>query len=1505
MSDQPKKPKRKRRILFVILVLLLCFGVVGWLVANSVARSKIENQLIAAGVKSPQIGSVRVGFGGVTASDIQIDAADGVKVDIQQLSVQQSIFQLARGVTPMDAIVVSGGEVSLDSRAMTGDSSFSLKDLDLEKISLPAQKIELDDFHVAIFDEDGRVELAVQAAELTEVDGKFELSAATSFLDGPLEFNGNVTRSSGKVDIEFSGQHLHLVDQKWQKWPGIGPAVLRHLGADSVFDLNGKLGGSFSDGIRYLADIDTKDASLYIPKFKLPIAIREADVRIEDGLVSYRKVVAALGDGDVVNATGSTSIDGLPCRSKFEGDFTAVDVADLRKLVKEIPVKVKGTATGVVVGSVDVNEALETTLRIDAKGDTAEASFGNINASTGYVDVQIQPLVLTQLGKTIDLQGAVTVKATTKDQNVDGVLATFDLQALDRQFEFEMLGSGKVDLVIPLNSAADLRTWDMKINSTANAASVGGMKLQDLKLTTFLEDGQLVFQPTTAVLADDPTANVNVFVKWPLPNNAVEAIAETGEIRAAGSNLPPREAIKFFDRQMANANIDYQFKSQVVSLATSGISGAVNFESTIILPAAVDRPIKSWNVAANVLDSTVDLGSHQFEKLRTGLTIKDGILQLKDLEGQLTGGGSIKAGADINLVTSELSDVFLNANRFPATWLGSTIVQLDSSGEFSRRTGLNNENVGEKLGGFFDATIKMDNERSSRILWNAHSDHISIFGKPFRALTASGQYENDFSIQKLKADLPGGGKASMDGDWVVGSDAGELKLRWNGASVSDLLENELNLPESFSSLSKGEMTVSFEDSSPVFAGTVDLIEPKGFGGTFADHRFNVQTTGNRISFEDVETGDRNGLNLKGWFEFNRPFAFEVTGATKSMPLSTAVFDQLSGYVTSKFTASGEASAWKLKSSGMAKVEQFGFENTLLSDIKSKWDFDTTRNEQRLIVDGFGGRIELDSANSTADDLVFDLNQLDLAEFAVFRKLPVKLSGIASGKTTIGDWRNPETRTLRAAGVAESVSVGRARISNVAAKASLTDGGQQLAYSVDSQMLDGKFEISGATKLKSGGNPFDNRFPLKVRLTNARMRRFAESISTSPSQNLRQLQGRISVAMDWDVTPGKYPGGSGKVSIEDAKWKNRLVSRKIQSDISLNDGIMQLKNIRADLQQGEIAGRATIPLVGSAAGAYQLDVRNFSLKRMMDVLLDDPIQANGQINARISGRTGRTITGRGTLGVSRAGLFGVSNQAMKLPIRFRVVPQQRTARIEMPRTRFKAFQGNVSGSASIDIGSRLRMETKLDLANIDSQTLIRSLTGYNNTGNGKLNGRLELSSRNIRTANDLNGTFRGDLKQSTAFSFPLLDQVTRFLGNTASLRSNRFNSDSIDLVLSKGRVNVRQFRLQNSLASISVSGDAWLDGRLDMEVAARVERLDQPTLIDQLAGSPIARLTGPQAVFFAQAAEFLSERIVFLDVGGTTRRPQLRLNPGKLLKEEAIRYFLRGSQILPNTIGQNN
>ena len=1487
----------------VILGILLLLCVVGWFWLNSFVRSKVEGQLAGAGFADSQVGSVQVGLNGVTAKDIQLNN-DGLRIDLDELVVSQSIFELAKGDTPIDSVEIVGGELEVDSRILKGDSDFSLADLDLMSLDVPVQAVTVRDVQLRLFDDDGAVELTINDVELDSTENSLGLNGSVAALDGDLEFSGDLKKQSADLEIEFAGKQLHLVDQKWQRWPGIGPAVLKHLGADSTFDLNGAVSGNLKTGIKYFANIDTEDAWLYIPKFDLPIAIHSAKVKIQDGLVTYEKVVAGLGDNDIVNATGTTTIDGLPTLSKFQGDFSGVDVADLRKLVKEIPVKVFGTTTGNVIGSVDVNELLETTLRIDAQGETNESGFGSIAASTGNVDVQIQPLVLTKQGKTIDLQGAVTVDATTKEQNVDGVLGTFDLQALDRQFEFEMLGTGHVDLVIPLDSAADLRTWKLAVASTANKGSVGGMPLQDLKINSYLDNGQLVFDQTTARLADDSEAGIDVKVRWPLPNRAAESIAKTGVVEASGINVPPVDAIRFFVRQMKNAEIDYEFEPQIGMLADSKIEGALNFTSRIELPADADRPIDSWNVAATVSDSKLNFAAQKLNNLAADVSIKDGVLSVSDLNGKVTTGGNIAAGVSLNLATNELSDVQLTAAKFPATWLASTIIRLDSSGKFVERTGLSADNLLEQLKGSFDAKIWIDPTEKNRILWDASSAALTIFGREFEAVEAAGKYEESFDIKRIKTELPGGGNALLEGDWIAGSDDGKFNLQWKSASLVPLLGEQITLPSSFASFSDGDMEISFEDSKPIFSGIFDLIEPKAFGGTFADHSFEVTTVNDRIHFRDIRA-KKNTVSLEGSFSSIKPYDFELKGKTKSFPLSTAIFDKLSGFATSKFDLSGQASPWKIKSSGSASFENLNFDNSKLTDIQTTWGFDTSKpNEQRLKLAGFGGVATLDSSHGESDDLVFAISDVELAELAAFRKLPVEFSGAVTGKAIIKNWQVPDKRVITASAKSNDIRVSRTRLPRAIGKASLSEGGKKLQYLFESQLLDGKLICSGDTELSSMTNPFTSTFPVNVRLVNGRLTRLAESTSPSPMKALKQVEGQVSLSMDWEVTPGVYPKGSGIVTLDDVKYKNRLVSRKIFSNIFLDDGIMQLKQISADLQQGKIDGRAVIPLVGSAAGSYELDVRNFSLPVMLKVLLDDPVESNGFVNARISGRTGSVITGSGILGVSQAGLFGVANQSMKVPVRFRVVPGQQKARIEIPNTRFKAFRGTVDGKASLDVGSRLRLESKLELSNIDSKTLIQALSGYN-TGNGKLSGKLELSGRNIRTANDLVGSFNGKLKQTNAFSFPLLDQVTRFVGNSAGLRNDQFNSDAIELGLSKGRVDIKQIRLQSALASIFISGDAWLNGKLKLEVAARVERLNQPTLLDQLAGSPIARAAGPQAAFFAQAADFLSERIVFVDVTGTATRPQLRLNPGKQLKEEVIRHFLRGSQILPNVNGPNN
>ena len=1502
MTNQPKKRKRRKALIVLAgIIVLLC--VVGWFWLNSFVQSKIQSQLADAGFSDAKIGSVQVGLGGVTVRNIEL-ANDSVSANVSKLVVNQSIFQLASGTAPIDSVEINGGQIAIDASSLSEESTFSFDDLDLESLEVPSELIATD-LGIRLFDEDGAVELKFEDVNLTSNEASFELSGNATALDGALAFDGDLEKKSTDLQVNFDGKQLHLVDQDWQRWPGIVPAVQRHLGADSTFDVTGAVNGNLKTGIKYLADIDTRDAWLYIPKFELPIAIHSADVKIQDGLVTYEKVVAGLGDDDIVNATGTTTIDGLPCRSKFQGDFTGVEVVNLRKLVKQIPLKVFGAATGSVIGSVDVNERLETTLRINAQGDTNQAGFGQITANTGNVDVQIQPLVLTQNGKTIDLQGAVTVEATTKDQNVDKVLATFDLQELDRQFEFEMLGSGNVELVIPLDSAADLRTWTMEIASTADQGSVGGLPLENLRITTRLDQGQLVFDPAVAKLTDTNDAEVDVTVKWPLPNPAAESIAVTGVIEASARNMPPTDAIQFFNRQMDNANIEFGLRPTLEALSNSDIDGALNFASRIELPSGNERPIDSWKVSASVSDSKVSAFNQSCNNLVANVAIRDGILSVSELNGQIANGGSIASDIMFDLATSELKNAELVAKKFPAVWLAGTIIETDSSGKFIDRTGLNRDNVTEKLSGLFDATITVDPENQNQILWEADSAELTIYEKQFDDVQASGKYDDSFDIKRITTRLPGGGSAKLDGDWIAGSDDGKFNLQWKGASVASLLESQFVLPESFSSFSDGDLEITFENENPVFNGKVELIEPQALGGTFADHTFQIETIGNRIHFRDLP-GKKNGVSLDGSFSAQRPYDFDVAGKTKSMPLSTAMFDKLSGDATSNFKISGQASPWSLKTTGKANFNSLYFDKTNLSDVQTQWDFDTEKTGKHVLkINGFGGAASLDSSKSSLDDLIFKLDELELAELAAFRKLPVELSGSVTGVATLKDWRSSESRTIVGSATSNTIRVGKARLTRAIGNASLTNGGKTLEYSLESQLVDGKLECSGTTELDSISNPFANSFPVKVRLTNGSLARLADSVSTSPIQALKQLQGRVSVVMDWEVTPGVFPKGSGVVSLEDIKYRNQLVSRKIFSDIQLDNGVMQLKRINADLQQGEIAGRAVIPLFGSAAGSYDLDVRNFSLPRMLQVLIKDPVESSGLVNARISGRAGRTITGSGTLGVSQAGLFGVANQSMKVPVRFRIETAQRKARIEMPNTRFRAFRGTVDGRASLDIGTRLRLDSDLELSNIDSQLLVRSLSGFKNTGNGKLSGKLKIKGRNIRTQNDLAGSFRGTLKQSDALSLPLLDQVSRFLGSGRTLRNDQFDSETIELALSKGRIDVKQFRLQNSLTSIFISGDAWLSGKLDLEIAARVEQLNQPTLIDQLAGSPIARIVGPEAVFFAQAADFLSERIVFLDVTGTATRPQLRLNPGKQLREEAIRYFLRGSQILPNTNGLNN
>ena len=330
--------------MFVVIVFfLLFFG--GWLWLNSFIRSELTNQLADAGIDSPRVGSVLTGIGGFTANDIQFES-NGSSVQIDSLEIHQPIWELAQGDSAKDEIRVSGGSVSLDAKSLSGPSTFSLSDVDLSIINAVAGRISVKDVSVKVFGGDGAIELGLGELTLENQADQLQLSGTVNLIDGELTLAGNAIKDSGAIDLKFAGDRFRLIDEQWHHWPIVGRAVKKHIHADAVFDVDGLITGSLEHGLSYQADVTTKDASMFFPKFQLPVAIRSADVTIKDGLVTYKKVHAAMGSDDEVHATGTSSIDGLPSVSKFEADFTGVNVDDLRKLVAKIPDAVSSNATG-------------------------------------------------------------------------------------------------------------------------------------------------------------------------------------------------------------------------------------------------------------------------------------------------------------------------------------------------------------------------------------------------------------------------------------------------------------------------------------------------------------------------------------------------------------------------------------------------------------------------------------------------------------------------------------------------------------------------------------------------------------------------------------------------------------------------------------------------------------------------------------------------------------------------------------------------------------------------------------------------------------------------------------------------------------------------------------------------------------------------------------------------------------------------------------------------------
>ena len=105
------------------------------------------------------------------------------------------------------------------------------------------------------------------------------------------------------------------------------------------------------------------------------------------------------------------------------------------------------------------------------------------------------------------------------------------------------------------------------------------------------------------------------------------------------------------------------------------------------------------------------------------------------------------------------------------------------------------------------------------------------------------------------------------------------------------------------------------------------------------------------------------------------------------------------------------------------------------------------------------------------------------------------------------------------------------------------------------------------------------------------------------------------------------------------------------------------------------------------------------------------------------------------------------------------------------------------------------------------------------------------------------------------------------------------------------MRVQRFTLSGEALKLYADGTIGFGGRLNLDVIASTNTFGSDRLFAQALLEALPAVGPPPLMILTQANRFLSNRVIYLDVSGTLRRPAVSVRPLPLLQDEAIRFFL--------------
>ena len=367
--------------------------------------------------------------------------------------------------------------------------------------------------------------------------------------------------------------------------------------------------------------------------------------------------------------------------------------------------------------------------------------------------------------------------------------------------------------------------------------------------------------------------------------------------------------------------------------------------------------------------------------------------------------------------------------------------------------------------------------------------------------------------------------------------------------------------------------------------------------------------------------------------------------------------------------------------------------------------------------------------------------------------------------------------------------------------------------------------------------------------------------------------------------------------------DRTLTNGLSGQIVWTDRERALANLSGTLGGGQLTGEVAIPAPDSQEPRrWALSVRGIQPARVGQ-FVGRAIPLTGTVNVSLAGQTrpdrsvladGRVTLSGGRLGSPGGGL-PISRVSVPLSLTYQAASDRIDARLRSAR--LSVGRGQVTGNARLSVGTvsvdpRIAVDADLKLVRVDLATL--SAAAGSRTVQGTLSGSVTLRAKRLRTLGDLSGAAAIDFANPAAGGSPALNAITPVAG----VKVNGFRTGRLEATLAGSRLTVRRLSLSGVAADLFASGTVGLDASprgapIDLDVVIATGQPEEGLLQSAIVQRAIT-LASPGVGVLIAANEALRDRVVHLTVTGTTRSPQVRVEPLQTAREAGLRFLLRSA-----------